>query len=508
MTEEHGASRPAPAGEEPVYFLSVDAARRLLDRRELSAVELAEAHLAWIDAVEGDIRAFITQTPELALEQAHAADRRIAAGDAQPFTGIPVGLKDVLCTRDAPTTAGSRILHDYVPPYDATVVARLREQGAVFLGKTNTDEFAMGSSTEHSAFHTTHNPWDLDRVPGGSSGGSVAAVAVGEAMMALGTETGGSVRQPAGFCGVVGLKTTYGRVSRYGVVALASSMDQVSPAARTVADCAHALRAIAGYDPLDSTSAPEPVPDYRAALTGDIRGVRVGVPREFFIEGMEPGVEAAVREALAALVRLGATLIDISLPTSRYGVPIYYILLPSEASSNLARYDGIRYGQAISGDSLLDSYLETRRAGFGAEVKRRIMLGTYALSSGYYDAYYQQARKARTLLKAEFDQAFEAVDVIVSATSPTVAFPIGARRDDPLQMYLADILTIPANLAGIPSVAVPCGFSEGLPVSLQIMGPPFREDLILRVADAYERAHDWSTRRPDPGGARAEASRA
>lgn len=505
MTDEHIPAAAAGSGVDEVCYLTVDEARRLLDRRELSAVELAEAHLKRIDGVEAGVRAFITLTPELALAQARAADLRIAAGEALPFTGIPVALKDVLCTDDAPTTAGSQMLRDYLPPYDATVVARLRQQGAVFLGKTNTDEFAMGSSTENSSFHTTHNPWDLGRVPGGSSGGSVAAVASGEAMMGLGTETGGSVRQPAGFCGVVGLKTTYGRVSRYGVVALASSMDQVSPTARTVADCAHALGAIAGHDPLDSTSAPEPVPDYRAGLTGDIRELRVGVPREFFLAGMEPGVEAAVREALGALERLGATLVDISLPTSKYGVPIYYILLPSEASSNLARYDGVRYGLAVSGDSLLDSYMETRRDGFGPEVKRRIMLGTYALSSGYYDAYYQQARKARTLLKAEFDRAFEEVDVIASATSPTVAFEIGARSEDPLQMYLADILTIPANLAGIPSVAVPCGFAEGLPVSFQIMGPPFREELILRVADAYERAHDWAARRPPLHDSRAGA---
>jgi aspartyl-tRNA(Asn)/glutamyl-tRNA(Gln) amidotransferase subunit A len=482
-------------GDELIY-LSIDEARALLDRREISAVELAEAHLRRAEQVEDRVKAFITRTPELALEQARRADERIAAGDVATFTGIPVTIKDVICTRDAPTTAGSQILREYLSPYDATVVARLREQGAVFVGKSNTDEFAMGSSTENSSFHTTRNPWDPERVPGGSSGGPIAAVAAGEAIAGLGSETGGSVRQPAGFCGIVGLKTTYGRVSRYGLIAFASSLDQVGPATRSVADCAHTLRVIAGHDPLDSTSAPVPVPDYRAQLTGEIAGLRVGVPREFFVEGMEPGVEGAVREALRRLEGLGAQLVEISLPTSKYGVPIYYVIAPSEASANLARYDGVKYGLSIDRDDLLATYLETRRAGFGAEVKRRIMLGTYALSSGYYEAYYVSAQKARTLLKDEFDRAFEQVDVIAAATSPTTAFRIGERSDNPLQMYLADILTIPANLAGIPSVAVPCGFSEGLPVSLQVMGPAFREDLILRVADAYERSTDWSARRP------------
>jgi aspartyl-tRNA(Asn)/glutamyl-tRNA(Gln) amidotransferase subunit A len=466
----------------------------------VSCVELTEAHLRRIDAVEPRVKAFITPTPDLALEGARLADDRLKAGAGALFTGIPVTLKDVLCTADAPTSAGSLILRDFLPPYDATAVARLRDQGAVFIGKSNTDEFAMGSSTENSAFHTTRNPWDLARVPGGSSGGPVAAVAAGEAMVGLGSETGGSVRQPAGFCGIVGLKTTYGRVSRYGLIAFASSLDQIGPATRSVADCAHTLGAIAGHDPRDATSAPVPVPDYRAGLTGEIRGLRVGVPREYFAAGLQPGVEAATREALAVLEGLGAELVEISLPASLSGLPVYYIIAPAEASANLARYDGVKYGLSVAGGDLLGTYLETRRAGFGAEVKRRIMLGTYALSSGYYDAYYVKAQQVRTLVKDEFDRAFDrqagGVDVIAAPTSPTTAFRIGERVDDPYAMYLSDVLTIPANLAGIPSVAVPCGFAAGLPVSLQIMGPAFGEGLILRAADAYERATDWATRRP------------
>jgi aspartyl-tRNA(Asn)/glutamyl-tRNA(Gln) amidotransferase subunit A len=488
---------------EALTYLSIDEARGLLDRRELSSVELTEAHLRRIEAVEDRVKAFITRTPELALEQARLADDRIKGGEAATFTGIPVALKDVLCTHDAPTTAGSQILRDFLPPYDATAVARLRAQGAVFVGKANTDEFAMGSSTENSSFFTTHNPWDLARVPGGSSGGSIAAVAAGEAIVGLGSETGGSVRQPAGFCGIVGLKTTYGRISRYGLIAFSSSLDQIGPATRSVTDCAHLLGAIAGADPRDATCAPERVPDYRAALTGDIRGLRVGVPREYFEMGLEPGVASATSAALRVLEGLGAEMVEISLPSSGMALPVYYIIAPAEASANLARFDGVKYGLSIEQDSLLATYLASRGAGFGPEVKRRIMIGTYALSSGYYDAYYVKAQQVRTLIKQEFDVAFglgastaAAVDVIVAPTSPTTAFKIGERSDDPLAMYLADVLTIPANLAGIPSVAIPCGFAEGLPVSLQIMGPTFAEGRILRVADAYERATDWSTRRP------------
>ena len=500
---------------EELTYLSVDAARGLLDRREISSVELTEAHLRRIDAVEGRVKAFITRTPELAREQARLADDRIKAGEADTFTGIPVALKDVLCTHDTPTTAGSQILRDFLPPYDATAVARLRAQGAVFVGKANTDEFAMGSSTENSSFFTTHNPWDLERVPGGSSGGSIAAVAAGEAIVGLGSETGGSVRQPAGFCGIVGLKTTYGRISRYGLIAFASSLDQIGPASRSVADCAHLLGAIAGADPRDSTSVPMEVPDYRAGLTGDIRGLRIGVPREYFEMGLQPGVASATQEALKVLESLGAQLVEISLPSSGMALPVYYIIAPAEASANLARYDGVKYGMSVEQDSLLATYLESRRAGFGPEVKRRIMLGTYALSSGYYDAYYIKAQQVRTLIKDEFDRAFglapqdnasaAGVDVIVAPTSPTTAFKLGERSDDPLAMYLADVLTIPANLAGIPSVAIPCGFADDLPVSLQIMGPAFAEGLILRVAEAYERHTTWAQRRPPlantPGGA-------
>jgi aspartyl-tRNA(Asn)/glutamyl-tRNA(Gln) amidotransferase subunit A len=433
---------------------------------------------------------------DVALEQAAAADRRIAAGDAAPLTGIPVALKDVLCTVDAPTTAASRILAGYRSPYDATVVRRLREQGAIFLGKANTDEFAMGSSNENSAYKLVHNPWNLTRVPGGSSGGPAAAVAAGMATLSLGSDTGGSIRQPAGFCGVVGLKPTYGRVSRYGLIAFASSLDQIGPFSRTVADAALMLGAIAGHDPADSTSADLPVPDYRSRLDGDLRGVRLGVAREYTVDGMEPGVERAVRAAVDRLAELGAELVDVSLPHTEYALPTYYITAPAEASANLARYDGVKYGMVVEAPTLRETYERTRGEGFGPEVKRRIMLGTYALSAGYYDAYYVKAQKVRTLIKRDFDEAWTKVDAIVAPTSPTVAFPIGARTEDPYQMYLSDVFTIPANMAGIPGVAVPCGFSDGLPVSLQVLGKPFDEGTILKIADAYERATDWSTRRP------------
>ncbi|HET9016028.1 MAG TPA: Asp-tRNA(Asn)/Glu-tRNA(Gln) amidotransferase subunit GatA [Thermomicrobiaceae bacterium] len=481
---------------EELTRLTAAEARRRLDRREISASELTEAHLERTHRLEPRVHAFITVLDDVARRQAAAADRRIADGQVQPLTGIPVALKDILCTVDAPTTAASRILDGYRSPYDATVVARLRAQGAVFVGKANTDEFAMGSSTENSAFFTTHNPWDLATVPGGSSGGSAAAVAAEEAVVSLGSDTGGSIRQPAGFCGVVGMKPTYGRVSRYGLIAFASSLDQIGPFARTVEDAAILLGAISGVDPNDSTSVDQPVPDYARLLDGDIRGMRVGVAREYQIAGIEPGVEAAVAAAIDVLRGLGAEIVEVSLPHTEYALATYYIVAPAEASANLARFDGVKYGLSIQGDTLLDSYLETRGRGFGAEVKRRIMLGTYALSSGYYDAYYVKAQKVRTLIKRDFDEAFGSVDVIVAPTSPTVAFPIGARTTDPIQMYLSDIFTIPANMAGIPGIAVPCGFSGGLPVSLQVMGRAFDESTILRVAHAYERATDWHARRP------------
>jgi aspartyl-tRNA(Asn)/glutamyl-tRNA(Gln) amidotransferase subunit A len=476
-----------------LIHLTAAEARAALDRKEISAVELTQAHLDRIDAVDADVHAFITVMDDIALDQAAQADARIAAGDVDDLTGIPIGLKDIFVTTDAPTTAASRILEGYVSPYDGTVVKRLREQGAIFLGKTNTDEFAMGSSTENSCFGPTRNPWDLSRVPGGSSGGSSAAVAAHETILALGSDTGGSIRQPAGFCGVVGLKPTYGRVSRYGLIAFASSLDQIGPFARTVEDAAIMLSAIAGHDPLDSTSVPLPVPDYRAALRTDLRGLRVGVAREYSVDGMEAGVDIAVKAAISELQALGAEIVDVFLPHTEYALATYYITAPAEASANLSRFDGVKYGLRIEEGTLQDMYRATRGQGFGPEVKRRIMLGTYALSSGYYDAYYVKAQKVRTLIKQDFDDAFENVDVIVGPTSPTVAFPIGSRIDDPYQMYLSDIFTIPANMAGIPGIALPCGFSENLPVSFQILGKPFDERTVLSVAHAYERAAGWYT---------------
>jgi aspartyl-tRNA(Asn)/glutamyl-tRNA(Gln) amidotransferase subunit A len=478
-------------------LLTAAESRKLLDNREISSVELTRAYIERIDAVEPSIKAYLHVMTDVALTQAADADRRIEGGDVDALTGVPIALKDILCTVDAPTTAASKILEGYVSPYDATVVRRLREQGAVFLGKTNTDEFAMGSSTENSAYGPTHNPWDTDRVPGGSSGGSSAAVAAREATISLGSDTGGSIRQPAGFCGVVGLKPTYGRVSRYGLMAFASSLDQIGPFARTVEDAALMLRAIAGHDPMDATSVPTPVPDYATSFRTDLKGVRVGVAREYSVAGMEPGVDAAMKAAIAKLEEMGAEIVEVSLPHTQYALATYYITAPAEASANLARYDGVRYGQRKEGEDLQAMYMRTRGEGFGPEVKRRIMLGTYALSSGYYDAYYVKAQKVRTLIKQDFDTAFADVDVIVAPTSPTVAFPIGSRTDDPYQMYLADVFTIPANMAGIPGIAVPCGFSEELPVSLQLLGKAFNEATVLGVAHAYEQAAGWYQKLPE-----------
>jgi aspartyl-tRNA(Asn)/glutamyl-tRNA(Gln) amidotransferase subunit A len=471
-------------------------ARQLLDSKAISAVELADAHLERIAAIDGDVHGYLHVMADVARQQAQAADAAIADGTARSMTGIPVALKDILCTIDAPTTAASKLLEGYVSPYDATVVGRLREAGAVFLGKTNTDEFAMGSSTENSAFGPTHNPWKLDAVPGGSSGGSAAVVAAHEAMLSLGSDTGGSIRQPAGFCGVVGLKPTYGRVSRYGLIPFASSLDQIGPFSRTVADAATMLTAIAGRDPFDSTSIEREVPNFAADLPYDLKGRRIGIAREYTADGMEAGVRQAVDDAIRTLADLGAELVDVSLPHTEYALATYYITAPAEASANLARFDGIRYGNRKEAPTLQETYLRTRGEGFGAEVKRRIMLGTYALSSGYYDAYYVKAQKVRTLIKQDFDTAFEQVDAIVAPTSPTVAFDIGARMDDPYQMYLADVFTIPANMAGIPGVSVPCGLSDGLPVGLQVLGKAFDEQAILGVAHAYEQATDWHTREP------------
>jgi aspartyl-tRNA(Asn)/glutamyl-tRNA(Gln) amidotransferase subunit A len=479
-----------------VVWLPASEQRRLLDSGQISAVELTKAHLERLDQVEPSLNCHLHRMDEVALAQADLADERIKRGDVDAMTGISVSLKDILCTVDAPTTAASRMLQGYMSPFDATVVERLRSQGAVFIGKSNTDEFAMGSSTENSAFGVTHNPWNIECVPGGSSGGPSAAVAAAEAAIGLGSDTGGSIRQPAGFCGVVGLKPTYGRVSRYGLIAFASSLDQIGPFSRTVEDAALALTAIAGHDRRDSTSSPRPVPDYRSGLNGDLRGTRIGVAREYSIDGMEPGVERAVSDAVEQLRKLGAEVIDVSLPHTSYALATYYITAPAEASANLARFDGVRYGLSHESDSLKEMYERTRGEGFGDEVKRRIMLGTYALSSGYYDAYYVKAQKVRTLIKQDFDQAFAKVDAIIAPTSPTVAFRIGSRTDDPIQMYLADVFTIPANMAGIPGVAVPCGFSEGLPVSLQVLGRSFDEAGILRIAHAYEQSTEWHTQRP------------
>ncbi|MBA2521183.1 MAG: Asp-tRNA(Asn)/Glu-tRNA(Gln) amidotransferase subunit GatA [Chloroflexia bacterium] len=478
-------------------WLTATEARRLLDTREISAIELTEAHLSRIAAIDGTLNCFLHVMADVARSQAVAAEARVRAGDADLMTGIPIALKDILCTVDAPTTAASKILAGYQSPYDATVVSWLRQQGAVFLGKANTDEFAMGSSNENSAFGPVLNPWSLDRVPGGSSGGPAASVAAGLAPLSLGTDTGGSIRQPAGFCGVVGLKPTYGRVSRYGLLAFASSLDQIGPFARTVEDAALLLGAVAGYDSADSTSSPLPVPDYRAALGGDLRGTTIGIAREYTVDGMEPAVQEAVAAAIQQLADLGAKLVPVSLPHTEYALPTYYITAPAEASANLSRYDGVKYGLAVEAPTLRETYERTRGEGFGPEVKRRIMLGTYALSSGYYDANYVKAQKVRTLIKRDFDDAFRQVDAIAGPTSPTVAFPLGSRTDDPYQMYLADIFTIPANMAGIPGLAVPCGFSQGLPVSLQILGRSFDEATILRIANAYEQATTWHTLHPE-----------
>jgi aspartyl-tRNA(Asn)/glutamyl-tRNA(Gln) amidotransferase subunit A len=477
--------------------LSISEARALLDARELSAVELAKAHFERIAALDDQLFCHLHVMADAGLGQAEAADQRIAAGEASALTGIPISLKDVLVTTDAPTTAASQILKGYKSPYDATVVRKLRAQNAVFVGKANTDEFAMGSSTENSSYGVTRNPWDLSRVPGGSSGGPAAAVASGEAIVSLGSDTGGSIRQPAGFCGVVGVKTTYGRVSRFGLIAFASSLDQVGPFARSVQDAALTLEAIAGLDPFDSTTAPVEVPNYAAALGGDLRGTRIGVAEEYRVSGMEPGVENAVYTAVARLKELGAEIVPVSLPHTKYALATYYITAPAEASANLARFDGVRFGLSKEAPTIREMYESTRGAGFGAEVKRRIMLGAYALSSGYYDAYYVKAQKVRTLIKRDFDHAFESVDAIVAPTSPTVAFRIGARLDDPYQMYLADVFTIPANMAGIPGIAVPCGFSDGLPVSLQILCRPFDEANMFRIAHAYEQSETWWKARPD-----------
>ena len=481
-----------------LHRLTFERAAALLAQKAISSVELTRAVLERIRATEPEIQSFITVTEEVALTQAHAADARRARGDSGPLLGIPVGIKDIILTKGIRTTAGSKILGNFIAPYDATVTRRLLDAGAVCVGKLNCDEFAMGSSTENSAYQVTRNPWDRTRVPGGSSGGSASAIAAQQALGTLGTDTGGSIRQPAACCGVVGIKPTYGRVSRYGVVAYASSLDQVGPMAKTVTGCAHVLGTIAGHDAHDSTSANRPVPDYAAGLNGSIKGLRVGIPREYFVEGMAPDVEQAVRAAVRQLQQLGAVISDVSLPHTQYAIPAYYLIATAEASSNLARYDGIKYGlRAAEGEGLLGMYQRTRAAGFGAEVKRRIMLGTYALSAGYYDAYYLKAQKVRTLIRRDFEQVFQSQDVIVTPTAPTTAFRIGEKTSDPLQMYLSDIFTISINLAGLPGLSMPCGFdAQGMPIGLQIVGRPFEEERVLQAAYAYEQASAWHDRWP------------
>jgi aspartyl-tRNA(Asn)/glutamyl-tRNA(Gln) amidotransferase subunit A len=480
------------------YDLTIHEAHQLLKKRELSSLELTKAVLDRIHHVEEKVRSFVTVTEDVALAQARQNDERIKAGKLSPLTGIPALIKDNMCTRGVKTTCSSKMLGNFVPPYDATVVERLKAAGMVMVGKGNMDEFAMGSSTENSAFFVTRNPWDLNRVPGGSSGGSAASVSAGEAIYSLGSDTGGSIRQPAGFCSVVGLKPTYGRVSRYGLVAFASSLDQIGPLTKDVTDCALVMNVIAGHDRCDSTSVDQPVPDYTKSLIPDLKGLRIGVPKEYFVKGMESGVEQVIRQAIAKLEELGAEVEwEVSLPHTPYALACYYIIAPSEAMANLARYDGVKYGfSAKEAENMWDAMEKTRQYGFGPEVKRRIMLGTYALSAGYYEAYYVKAQKVRTLISREFAQAFTRYDALVTPTSPTVPFRIGEKADDPLQMYLSDVCTLPINIAGIPGISVPAGFADGLPVGMQILGKPFSEETLFRVAYAYEQATGWQKRRP------------
>jgi aspartyl-tRNA(Asn)/glutamyl-tRNA(Gln) amidotransferase subunit A len=485
----------APPSE--LNCLTISEAAEGLRRREFSALELTRACLARIGAVDRKLNAFITVTEEEAIAQAKGADRRLKEDGAAPLCGIPLGIKDIYCTAGVRTTCASKMLENFVPPFDATVIAKLRSEGAVFVGKTNMDEFAMGSSTENSAFGPTVNPHDLTRVAGGSSGGSAAAVAADECLGALGTDTGGSIREPAAFCGVVGIKPTYSRVSRYGVVAYASSLDQVGPFAKSVRDAAILLRTLAGEDPQDSTCSARPVPDYERALTGSVKGLRIGVPKEFFVEGMQPEVEKAVRAMLKQYQSMGATTMEISLPHSSYAIACYYIVATAEASANLARYDGVRYGLREGAEDNIELNEKTRERGFGAEVKRRIMLGTFALSAGYYDAYYLKAMKVRTLIRRDFERAFENCDVIVTPVAPTTAFRLGEKMSDPLTMYLSDIFTISVNLAGLPGLSMPCGYdASSLPIGMQIIGPQFSEEMVLRVGDALERSGAATPPRP------------
>ncbi|MEC4686027.1 MAG: Asp-tRNA(Asn)/Glu-tRNA(Gln) amidotransferase subunit GatA [Nitrospirota bacterium] len=477
-----------------LFRLGISEALDLLDKGEISSRDLLDSVFSRIEAVDNRVRAFLSLTRDRAydrMEDLKGSEKRGL------LSGIPLAIKDNICIKGIQTTCSSKILEGFIPPYESSVTERLLQSGYILLGKTNLDEFAMGSSTENSGYFVTHNPWDLERVPGGSSGGSAAAVAADVCLGAIGSDTGGSIRQPAAFCGVVGFKPTYGRVSRYGLVAFASSLDQIGPITKNVKDAALLLNVISGHDPRDSTSVPVEVPDFTAGLGREIRGLKIGVPKEYFIEGLDPEVEQCVKDAIGVLERLGAEIVEVSLPHTGYAVAAYYILATSEASSNLARFDGVKYGFRADGKDLIDMYMETRAQGFGPEVKRRIMLGTYALSAGYYDAYYKKAQQVRTLIKRDFEEAFKEVDVIVTPTSPTAAFKIGDKVSDPLQMYLSDIFTISINLAGVPAISIPCGYTpEGLPVGLQVIGKHFDEETVLRVSYAYEQSTDWHKKRP------------
>lgn len=482
--------------------LTISQAHELLKKREISSLQLTGAYIERVEKAENHVQALVTRTADLAMHQAARADERIAKGDIVPLTGIPGIIKDVICTKGIRTTCSSKMLENFIPPYNAAVIERLETAGMVMIGKANMDEFAMGSSNENSAFFPTRNPWDITRVPGGSSGGSAASVAAGEALYSLGSDTGGSIRLPACFCNLVGLKPTYGRVSRYGLVAFASSLDQIGPFARTVTDAAMVFSAIAGFDERDSTSVNQRVENFTDHLDGDIRGMRIGVPKEYFVEGIQPGVKKSVEDAINKLEQLGAVVDrSVSLPSTPYALAVYYILAPSEASANLARYDGVKYGYAYpDSENMWEVMEKTREFGFGPEVKRRIMLGTYALSAGYYDAYYLKAQKVRTIICREFSDAFEKYDALVAPTAPCIAFKMGEKLDDPMQMYLTDVCTLPINIAGIPAISIPAGFSEGMPVGLQIMAKPFNEDALFRIGYAYEQSTDWHKQRPSlPG---------
>ena len=482
-----------------LHELTIGLAHHFLMQKYISSVELTQYFLDRIRRVDPKVRSYVTVCEELALEQARQADQRIAKGESiTPLTGIPFAIKDCISTRGVRTTCSSKILENYVPQYDATVINKLADAGAVLLGKTNMDEFGMGSSCENSAFFDTHNPWNLDRVPGGSSGGSAAAMAAGLATFTIGEDTGGSVRMPAGFCNVTGIKPTYGRVSRYGLIALVSSFDSIGPMTRNAYDCATVLEIIAGHDPQDSTTYDSPVPRYTENIEKPIKGMKLGIPKEYFVAGMEAGVESSIQEAIRQFEKLGMDVREVSLPHTKYGLPVYYLLLFAEASANLARMDGTRFGLSVSegAKDVIDIYLKTRHEGFGDEVKRRIMLGTYALSAGYYDAYYLKAQKVRTLLRRDFESAFASVDLLLAPTCPTTAFKLGEKTSDPLEMYLSDIYVVATNPAGVPALALPCGFSKNMPVGMQLIGKHLDEQTLFQVAAAYQLETDWHTQRP------------